>query len=52
MGSFGFESVLYPSFPTDRLFSVAAIVVVAAFLSGLFPAWRVLQLNPSDAMRK
>ncbi len=52
MRSFGFESVLYPEFPYDRLFTVAAIVLVTAFISGLFPAWRVLRLTPSEAMRK
>lgn len=51
MRSFGFESVLYPIFPTDQLGSVALIVFTTALLSGLFPAWRVLRLDPSRAMR-
>ena len=52
MRSFGFESVLYPSFPSDRLFSIAGVVMITILLSGLFPAWRVLRWSPSDAMRK
>ena len=52
MSSFGFESVLYPSFPTDRIWDVAAVVLLTTILSGLFPAYRVMRLSPSEAMRK
>lgn len=52
MRSFGFESVLYPLFPADRLYAIALVVLITTLLSGLFPAWRVLKWKPSEAMRK
>lgn len=52
MRSFGFESVLYPLFPADRVYDIALVVLITTLLSGLFPAWRVLKWQPSEAMRK
>ena len=52
MSSFGFNAVIYPEFPMEKVGSVLGIVVVTAIVSCFFPAARALQLQPTDALRK
>lgn len=52
MGSFGFNTTLYPEYPTERLPMVMAIVTVTAIFSCIFPALKALRLSPMEALRK
>lgn len=51
MSSFGFRTMIFPEFPSDKIFYVFLIVVSTAILSGIFPAIRALSMKPIDALR-
>ena len=52
MSSFGFSTMVYPEFPSDKLFAVLTIVIATAIISCLFPAIKALKLQPVDALRR
>jgi len=52
MSSFGFNTLVYPEFPGEKLFGILVIVVSTAIISCLFPAARALKLKPADALRR
>ncbi len=52
MSNFGFGTMVYPEFPTDKLFGVFIIVSCTAFISCLLPAFKALRLQPVDALRR
>jgi ABC-type lipoprotein release transport system permease subunit len=51
MSSFGFSTLVYPEFPTDKLMGVLLIILGTAFVSCLFPAIKAVRLKPVDALR-
>jgi ABC-type antimicrobial peptide transport system permease subunit len=52
MESFGFDPMIYPSFPTDKLAGIIILVLVTALISSLLPAWKSLKLDPVTALQK
>lgn len=52
MSSFGFGTMIYPEFPSDKLGGVLLIVVGTALVSCLFPAIKALNLQPVEALRR
>jgi putative ABC transport system permease protein len=52
MNSFGFETIVYPEFPEDKLPGVMAIVAGTAIVSGLFPAMKVVKLDIMEALKR
>jgi ABC-type lipoprotein release transport system permease subunit len=50
IGDFGIDTVLYPSVKTSEYFFTFIAVVLAALLSGLYPARQILKQRPVDAM--
>ena len=52
MSSFGFNTVIYPSFPSEKLFMIILLVIGTAVLSCLFPAMKALRLKPVEALRR
>lgn len=52
MSRFGFSTILYPEFPWHQLLPMIAFVTVTAILSGAYPVWRALRLDPVAALRK
>lgn len=52
MSSFGFNTMIYPSFPSEKLFMIIILVVGTATLSCLFPALKALRLKPVEALRR
>lgn len=52
MNSFGFGTMIYPEFPTDKLTGVLIIVIGTALISCLFPAVKALKLQPAEALRR
>jgi len=52
MRSFGFSSMIYPEFPTEKIVAVICIVLFTALASCIYPAIKALQLQPVEALRK
>lgn len=52
MASFGFDTTIYPSFPTEKLIPILIMVVVTALLACLLPALKALRLQPVEALRR
>lgn len=48
----GFASVIYPSLGSQTYINVTIMVVVMAVFAAVYPAWKALRLNPSEAIRK
>ena len=47
----GLGAVFYPSMGLEVYIEVTIMVVIAAVLSSVYPAWKALKLNPADALR-
>jgi ABC-type lipoprotein release transport system permease subunit len=47
----GFDSYVYTSMNVPLLINVTLLVILAGILGSLFPAYRALQNNPSEALR-
>lgn len=52
LASYGFSSVVYPSLDNEKYFIVAVMCFITAILAAIYPAYKALQLNPSEAIRK
>lgn len=52
MSSFGYSTLIYPEFPSDKIISVILIIITTAIVSCLFPAFKALQLQPVEALRR
>jgi putative ABC transport system permease protein len=52
MKEFGFQNLIYPEFPWDKLLGLTVIVASTAIFSGLLPALKALRLKPTEALRK
>jgi len=52
MNSFGYSTIIYPEFPTEKFLGVLLIVFVTAIISCLFPAITALRLQPVEALRR
>lgn len=52
MASFGFETMVYPSFPWERLATILMMVIGTALLSCLLPVLKAVRLKPVEAMRR
>lgn len=52
MSSFGYNTLVYPEFPNDKLWGVMLIVFSTAIISCLFPALKALQLQPVEALKR
>jgi ABC-type lipoprotein release transport system permease subunit len=52
MASFGFSTLIYPSFPWEKLAAIIMMVLGTALLSCLLPAMKALRLQPVEALRR
>ena len=52
LASYGFSSIIYPALDNEKYWIVTAMCLITALLSAIYPAYRALQLNPSEAIRK
>lgn len=52
MSSFGYSTVIYPAFPSDKFIGVMVIVFATAIISCLYPAIKALRLQPVEALRR
>lgn len=52
LSSYGFSPVIYPALDDQKYGIVAIMCLITALLSAIYPAYKALQLNPSEAIRK
>lgn len=52
LSSYGFSSVIYPALDAQKYAIVAIMCVITSLLAAVYPAYRALQLNPAEAIRK
>lgn len=52
MSSFGYNTIIYPEFPEEKLWGVLLIVFATAIISCLFPAIKALRLQPVEALKR
>lgn len=52
MKSFGFENLIYPGFPVEKLPAIILLVFISALLASVFPAVKSLRIDPARALQK
>jgi ABC-type lipoprotein release transport system permease subunit len=52
MESFGFETMIYPDFPSDKIAFIIALVFATALVSSVVPILKSLRMNPVSALQK
>lgn len=52
LASYGFSSIIYPALDSQNYWTVAIMCLITALLSAIYPAFRALQLNPAESIRK
>lgn len=52
LASYGFSSMIYPELEQEKYLIIVTMCLVTAILSAIYPAYKALQLNPSEAIRK
>ena len=52
LASYGFRSLIYPALDQEKYAIIVTMCLITAILSAIYPAYKALQLNPSEAIRK
>ena len=52
LASYGFSSMIYPALEQEKYLIIVTMCLITAILSAIYPAYKALQLNPSEAIRK
>ncbi len=52
LAAYGFNSMIYPALDYDKYAIIVTMCLITAILSAIYPAYKALQLNPSEAIRK
>jgi len=52
LASYGFSSIIYPALDQEKYEIIVTMCLITAILSAIYPAYKALQLNPSEAIRK
>ena len=52
LASYGFSSLIYPALDQEKYAIIVTMCLITAILSAIYPAYKALQLNPSEAIRK
>lgn len=52
MESFGFETMIYPDFPSDKIGFIILLVFATALLSSILPILKSLRMDPVSALQK
>lgn len=52
LASYGFSSMIYPALDQEKYMIIVTMCLITAILSAIYPAYKALQLNPSEAIRK
>ncbi len=51
LSEMGFASVIYPEYNTEMITGVVILVLLTGVASALYPAYKALKLNPSEALQ-
>ncbi|MBQ0732865.1 ABC transporter permease [Aquimarina celericrescens] len=52
LASYGFSSMIYPALDQEKYVIIVTMCLITAIVSAIYPAYKALQLNPSEAIRK
>jgi ABC-type lipoprotein release transport system permease subunit len=52
LSSYGFSSVTYPALDDQKYVIIAVMCLITSLLAAIYPAYKALQLNPAEAIRK
>ncbi|WP_340201894.1 ABC transporter permease [Ascidiimonas sp. W6] len=52
LASYGFSSMIYPALDQEKYMIIVTMCLITAIVSAIYPAYKALQLNPSEAIRK
>lgn len=52
MESFGFNPLIYPTLPKEKIPYITTLVFFTALFSSILPIWKSLHLDPSTALQK
>lgn len=52
LASYGFSAMIYPALDHHKYVIIVTMCLITALLSAIYPAYKALQLNPSEAIRK
>ena len=52
LAAYGFSSIIYTSLDNHKYVIVVIMYFITALLAAIYPAYKALQLNPSEAIRK
>ena len=52
LASYGFSAMIYPALDHHKYIIIVTMCLITALLSAIYPAYKALQLNPSEAIRK
>lgn len=52
MESFGFETMIYPDFPSDKIGFIIVLVFATAIVSSIVPILKSLRMDPVSALQK
>lgn len=49
--SFGFSTITYPELTGDSVLQIMQLVLIAAVVAAIYPAWKAIRQRPVEAMR-
>jgi len=52
LATYGFSSMIYPELEQQKYIIIVTMCLITAIISAIYPAYKALQLNPSQAIRK
>ena len=52
LATYGFNSIIYPELDQQKYIIIVTMCLITAIISAIYPAYKALQLNPSQAIRK
>lgn len=52
LASYGFSSIIYPALDNQKYAIIAVMCLITSLLAAIYPAYKALQLNPAEAIRK
>ncbi|HLO82812.1 MAG TPA: FtsX-like permease family protein [Chitinophagaceae bacterium] len=52
MKSFGYESLIYPTYPSDKIPAIILLVLISAILASIFPSLKSVNIKPAEALQK
>lgn len=51
LNAYGFDAIVYPTLTVESVIEVTGLVIAVGILAALYPAYKAIKLNPSEALR-